>query len=124
VRKHTQTEQNRDDREKYVPCTCQPNRNVFSCKHFVSSEIIKRQLFLVIRNCKDKEILYFADKCETGKIISDHLITCIIKILLFHVGMDICSSEIENFEKIVKSITENQSNGNKNLQQEIKSDKV
>jgi hypothetical protein len=124
VRKHTQTEQNRDDREKYVPCTCQPNRNVFSCKHFVSSEIIKRQLFLVIGNCKDKEILYFADKYETRKIISDHLLTCIIKILLFHVGMDICSSEIENFEKIVKSITENQSNGNKNLQQEIKSDKV
>jgi hypothetical protein len=51
---------------------------------------------------------------RTGKIISDHLLTC-IKILLFHVGMDICGSEIENFDKIVKPITKNQGNGNKNL---------
>lgn len=31
--------------------------------------------------------------------------------------MDICGSEIENFDKIVKPITKNQGNGNENLQQ-------
>jgi len=45
------------------------------------------------------------------------LLTC-IKVLPSHGGVDIRGSEIKNFDKIVKPITENQCNGNKNLQQQ------
>jgi len=45
------------------------------------------------------------------------ILTC-FGVLPFHGGMNIRGSEIEDFDKIVKPITKNQSNRNKNLQQE------
>ena len=58
---------------------------------------------------------------KTWEYIKDwHLwrLLTFIKVLPFHRGVDICGSEIKDFDKIVKPITENQCNGNKNLQQQ------
>jgi len=62
-----------------------------------------------------KAIVFIWEKAVISK--TWRLLTC-IKVFPFHGGVDIGGSEIEDFDKIVKPITQNQCNGNKNLQQQ------